>query len=137
MIAGEAEIFIDVRASTRETRNAAADDIRRELEALAKERGLGFEFTQVQDLPGCPCDPDLTRLMGQAVEDVGVSARMMMSGAGHDAMAVAQIAPVSMLFIRCEGGISHNSAEQVTSDDTGFAARALVAFVERLGASGL
>ena len=137
VIAGEAEIFIDVRASTRETRNAAADDIRRELEALAKARGLGFEFTQVQDLPGCPCDPDLTRLMGQAVEDVGVSARMMMSGAGHDAMAVAQIAPVSMLFIRCEGGISHNSAEQVTSDDTGFAARALVAFVERLGASGL
>ena len=137
VIAGEAEIFIDVRASNRETRNAAAEEIRRELELIAQSRRLGFEFVQVQDLPGCPCDLDLTRLMAEAVEDVGVPARMMMSGAGHDAMAVAHIAPVSMLFIRCEGGVSHNSAEQVTTEDTGFAARAMVAFIERLGARAL
>lgn len=137
VIAGEAEIFIDVRASSRETRNAAAEHIRQELEAIAEARGLGLEFVQVQDLPGCPCDPELTRLMGEAVEEVGVPARMLMSGAGHDAMAVARIAPVAMLFIRCEGGVSHNSAEQVTYEDTGFAARAMVAFVERLEARGL
>ena len=55
-----------------------------------------------------------------------------MSGAGHDAMAVSPLAPVAMLFIRCERGVSHNADEAVAAPDVGLAAQALVEFVERL-----
>jgi allantoate deiminase len=55
-----------------------------------------------------------------------------MSGAGHDAMLMGKLAPVTMMFIRCKGGISHNAAEAVEPYDVGMAVKALVAFVERL-----
>ncbi|MEI9892166.1 MAG: M20/M25/M40 family metallo-hydrolase [Caulobacteraceae bacterium] len=70
--------------------------------------------------------------MGDAVEAVGVPPFQLVSGAGHDAMSVNALAPVAMLFIRCEGGISHNADEAVAAADVALAARALVEFVERL-----
>jgi allantoate deiminase len=56
----------------------------------------------------------------------------MPSGAGHDAMAIAAIAPVAMLFIRCAGGISHNPAESVTAEDVECAGRVMMTFLDRL-----
>jgi allantoate deiminase len=56
----------------------------------------------------------------------------MVSGAGHDAMMIAGIAPTAMLFIRCAKGISHNPAESVTSEDCDAALAALLAFVDLL-----
>ena len=137
VIAGEAEIGIDVRAGLRSVRDAAAKEIREQLEAIAATRRVGLDFSVVQDLPGCPCDPHLMDLMDQAVEAVGVTPFRLMSGAGHDAMAVVRLAPVAMLFIRCERGLSHNAAEKVAEGDVAVAARALVAFVERLAEAPL
>ncbi|MDB5452179.1 MAG: allantoate amidohydrolase [Caulobacteraceae bacterium] len=134
VIVGEAELSIDLRSGDRARRDAAAALVREALTAIAAARGLALDLTQVQDLPGSPCDPDLTDLLAEAIADVGVAPRRLMSGAGHDAMTVARLAPVAMLFIRCEGGVSHNAAEQVTTDDTDDAARAMIAFIERLGA---
>ena len=137
VIAGEAEIGIDLRAGSRAVRDAAARDIREQFEGIARARGLRLDFTVVQDLPDCPCDPHLTGLLDQAVEAVGVRPYRLMSGAGHDAMAVVKLAPVAMLFIRCERGVSHNSAEKVAADDVAVAAQALVSFVERLAVEPL
>ncbi len=134
VIVGRAELSIDVRAGVKAPRDAAAAEVKTALAAIAASRGLALEITQVQDLPGSPCDPDLTAVLAQAVADIGVAPRRLMSGAGHDAMTVAKLCPMAMLFIRCEGGVSHNAAEQVTAQDTDDAARAMVAFVERLGA---
>ncbi len=135
VIAGETEIGIDLRAGSAEIRDAAAAEIRAELGAIAEARGVGLDFTVVQDLAACPCDPKLVSLMAEAVEAVGVRPFQLLSGAGHDAMAVAPLAPVAMLFVRCAGGISHNAAEQVEPGDVDMAAHALIAFVERLGRS--
>jgi allantoate deiminase len=132
VIAGEAEIGIDLRAGSRAVRDAAAREIREQFEVIARARGVKLDFTVVQDLADCPCDPHLTGLMDKAVEAVGVKPYRLMSGAGHDAMAVVGLAPVAMLFVRCERGVSHNSAEKVAADDVAIAARALVAFVENL-----
>ena len=134
VIVGEAEIGIDLRAGSRAVRDAAAQEIRGALEQIAAARGVRLEFTLVQDLPDCPCDPRLMDLMDQAVGSVGVRPYRLMSGAGHDAMALAGLAPVAMLFVRCGGGISHNAAESVVADDVDVGARALVGFVERLAA---
>jgi allantoate deiminase len=133
VIVGDPEIGIDLRAGSRALRNGAAREIHEQLEAIARARGVKLEFSVVQDLPDCPCDPRLMGLLDQAAEAVGVRPYRLMSGAGHDAMAVAGLAPVAMLFIRCEAGVSHNAAESVAVDDVDVAARALVAFVELVG----
>jgi allantoate deiminase len=132
VIVGEVEIGIDVRAPTREARDAAADEIGRRLRAIAAERGVALDFSVVQDLADCPCDPGLMRLMDEAVRDVGIEPFRLLSGAGHDAMSLSGLAPVAMLFIRCEAGISHNAAEAVAPADVEIAGRALIRFVERL-----
>jgi allantoate deiminase len=133
VIAGSSEIGIDIRAGRREVRDAAADEIRQQLELIAQSRGLQVDFTVVQDLDGCPCDPKLVAIMNQAVSAVGVPPLHLLSGAGHDGMALADLAPIVMLFIRCAGGVSHNAAESVDAPDVELAAQALVEFVERLG----
>ena len=132
VIAGEVEIGIDLRAASRLVRDAAAEEVRTALAEIAERRGVELAFSVVQDLPGCPCDPDLTRILEEAVADVGVEPFRLMSGAGHDAMALNGLAPVSMLFVRCEGGVSHNPDERVDAPDVDVAARVLVAFVERM-----
>jgi allantoate deiminase len=132
VIAGEVEMGIDLRASTRAVRDAAAEAIQLRLGEIALERGVLLDFSVVQDLPATPCDTRLVQLMTDAVEAVGVEPFQLVSGAGHDAMAVSALAPVAMLFIRCERGVSHNADEAVAAPDVGLAAQALVEFVERL-----
>jgi allantoate deiminase len=71
-------------------------------------------------------------MLEAAVGDVGVAPRSLPSGAGHDAMVMADLCPSAMLFIRCKGGVSHNPAEAVDPKDAAVAARAMLAFIERL-----
>jgi allantoate deiminase len=132
VIAGEAEIGVDIRAATDVVRDAAAETIQREIAEIAARRGVTAEVEQAQMLPASPCDPDLVARMEGAVRSVGVTPHRLVSGAGHDAMTLATLAPTAMLFIRCAGGISHNPAESVTAADADIACRVLVAFVERL-----
>jgi allantoate deiminase len=132
VIAGEVEMGIDLRASIRAVRDEAAEAIKARLAQIADARGVTLEFSVIQDLAATPCDSRLVRLMTDAVEAVGVAPFQLVSGAGHDAMAVSALAPVAMLFIRCERGVSHNADEAVAAPDVGLAAQALVEFVERL-----
>lgn len=53
----------------------------------------------------------------------------MMSGAGHDAQAMSDVAPIGMLFVRCRGGVSHDPAEHVQPDDVALAAAALAHYL--------
>ena len=59
-------------------------------------------------------------------------ARLLPSGAGHDAMAIAALCPVGMLFVRCAGGVSHHPDESVEDDDVAVALDVLHAFVGKL-----
>jgi allantoate deiminase len=56
----------------------------------------------------------------------------LVSGAGHDAIALATLCPVGMIFVRCKGGISHNPAESITEADAGAGFAALTRTVLRL-----
>lgn len=132
VVPGRAVFSIDIRAGNNERRDDAADAMRLALENIAQQRGVMLEIALQQDLPATPCDADLTLLMEQAVQDVtGAKPHVLVSGAGHDAMVMAQLAPISMLFIRCRDGISHNPAEAVTSEDVQTALEAMMAFVDR------
>ncbi len=132
VIPGAVEFTLDIRAETSPTRDAAAEAIISEIKAVAERRGLGLSIELLQDLPASPCDPALTQLLEDAVRAVGVTPRRLPSGAGHDAMVMADLCPTAMLFIRCEGGVSHNPAEAVDPADAALAARAMLAFIDAL-----
>ena len=91
-----------------------------------------MEGETFHDSPSCLCDPRLIDLFERATAAAGVTPRRLPSGAGHDAMAVAAIAPVGMLFVRCKGGVSHNPAEAITAFDAGLGQWALSAALEEL-----
>ncbi|MEI9889297.1 MAG: allantoate amidohydrolase [Caulobacteraceae bacterium] len=132
VIAGEVEVGIDLRAATRAVRDAAAEQIQARLMEICDKRGVDLEFSIVQDLQDTPCDERLLKLMSDAIGATGIEPFSLVSGAGHDGMALKTLCPVAMLFIRCERGVSHNADEAVAAGDVAFAVRALVEFVERL-----
>jgi allantoate deiminase len=136
VIAGEVELGVDLRASSQEVRNAAADAIHQRLQASVSERGVELDWTVVQDLPDCPCDPGLTAVLAQAVEAAGIPPLALVSGAGHDAMSISPLAPVAMLFIRCRGGVSHSPVEAVDPQDVAAAAWVMIEFIKRLADAG-
>ncbi len=81
--------------------------------AIAAKRGVAITSTELSGDPSVPCDARLRAVLADAIGAEGFPARDLASGAGHDAAALARICPVAMLFLRCEGGISHNPAENV------------------------
>ena len=133
VIAGEVRFTVDIRAGATDRRDRAAAAIGEAMEAIARDRGVTLTVATVHDLPPCPCDPGLMDLLDAAVVATGQGSRRLMSGAGHDAMAMVALGPVAMLFLRCAGGISHNPAEHVDPADADAAFAAMRGFIDRLG----
>lgn len=132
VIPGAVEFSMDIRAETAATRDAAVEAVTAQIHAIAAARGLAATVDLTQALAESPCDPSLMRLLDESLADLGLPVRRLPSGAGHDAMVMADLCPVAMLFIRCEGGISHNPAEAVTEADCALAAQAMLGFIDKL-----
>ncbi|HEX5500297.1 MAG TPA: M20/M25/M40 family metallo-hydrolase, partial [Thermomicrobiales bacterium] len=103
----------------------ARDRLRAEAEAIVARRGLDLAWDVVQENPAVACDPMLSERLAVAVAAGGWPVHRLASGAGHDAVIVSRRAPVAMLFVRCAGGVSHNPAESVATEDV---AAAIVVF---------
>ncbi|RVT89178.1 allantoate amidohydrolase [Sphingomonas crocodyli] len=135
VVPGEVEFSIDVRSGDEALRDFTAQRIGTAIEAICGDRGLGLTIEQVQDLGASPCDPKLTALLEAALVEAGHPARTLVSGAGHDTMVMASLCPTAMLFIRCEGGVSHNPVEAVTAEDADAALQVIRRFIDKLGAN--
>ena len=85
--------------------------------AIAKRAGVKVTWTIIQQTASVDCDPTLANLMRKATARHEREVLALPSGAGHDAAAIAAICPVSMLFLRCKGGISHHPDESVKTAD--------------------
>ena len=132
VIPGRVEFTIDVRAGSDADCDAAASRIQEAIAVIAAGRGVGLEVQQTQALGASLCDPGLTDRLAAAVAAAGQEPRRMVSGAGHDAMIMAALAPTAMLFIRCAGGVSHNPLEDVAVEDAELAVEAMLRFIEGL-----
>jgi N-carbamoyl-L-amino-acid hydrolase len=94
-------------------------------------RGIGERLVKLLEIDAVPCAPRLMAQLGAAVERAGLPHVDLPSGAGHDAMRMAELTDVAMLFVRCgNGGISHNPHETMTADDADIAGRVLLDFLE-------
>lgn len=134
VVPGRVEFTVDVRAGLDADRDAASDAILAALHSIAATRDVGVTVEETQALAASPCDAALTDRLADAVAAIGGTPRQLVSGAGHDAMVIADLCPTAMLFIRCKDGVSHNPAEDVLSEDADLALAAMLKFVEGLGA---
>lgn len=130
VIPGMARFSIDIRAAQDPLRDAAADDVLAEIQAIAARRKVEAIVTPLHHSAATPCDPRLMDAVERAILAQGVPTMRLPSGAGHDAMTVAAICPVGMIFMRCTRGISHNPLEAVLPEDVELATAALYHFVE-------
>lgn len=127
VIPGRVMLSLDVRHPDDGIREEACTMLEREARAIAARRGLEMSWQVAQSTVSVPCEPHLSDLMARAVEGGGLAVASLASGAGHDAAIMARLTGIAMLFVRCEGGISHNPAERVTLDDV----RVAIATLER------
>ncbi len=130
VIPGRAVFTIDVRAAENIRRENAAHAIIDEIGRIAQRRGLACEVTATHENRSAACAPWLIAALSEAVAAQGIRPLALPSGAGHDAMAMADLAPIGMLFVRCRGGVSHHPDEHVELRDAEAGARALMHFIE-------
>ena len=132
VIPGHATLTLDVRGQSDTRRLAAVRSLHMKAKAIARRRGLKLTWTPVQQTAAVQCDKTLTQIFSKCVAQRGLEVLKLPSGAGHDAAAMAAICPVAMLFVRCQGGISHNPAESVKAADVRVAVEVLGSFLKRL-----
>jgi allantoate deiminase len=130
VIPGEVSFTLDIRAPTDMHRRRAVSDIVRRIEAIARRRKLSLQVVVTHENRTAPCAPWLRAQVAEAVAAEGFRVFELPSGAGHDGMAMIDVADVGMIFVRCRGGISHHPDEHVQLADADAGARVLLRLVE-------
>ncbi|WP_316398468.1 allantoate amidohydrolase [Bradyrhizobium sp. 33ap4] len=130
VIPGKVSFTMDIRSQNDMHRKRAVADIVRQIEAIAKRRDLALQIDVTHENRSVPCAPWLKAQIAEAVAAEGYAAFELPSGAGHDGMAMVDVADIGMIFLRCRGGISHNPAEHVELADADIGARVLLRVVE-------
>jgi allantoate deiminase len=131
VIPGRAELSLDVRhAETGDkTRVEASLAMLDRATGIGARRKVSVEVQPVAQNPSVACSVRLTSLLARAV---GGDVVQLTSGAGHDAVVMSSLTDVAMLFVRCKGGVSHNPAESVTTEDVAVAIDVVDRFLELL-----
>lgn len=117
VIPGYCQISLDIRSGDDALRDVALEDILTGLRAL-DGNGIKLVWKEIHSARAVPCKDWIQDLLQVVIEELDLQPLRLLSGAGHDAMCIADICDAGMLFVRCEGGISHNPAEAITQDDT-------------------
>lgn len=125
VIPGKASFSLDLRSPDDATRLGAYTDIVAASQSIARKRGVTVAIDRTFESPAVACSAWLMVEIERAIAALGVTRRRLASGAGHDAMAIASLCDVGMIFVRCKGGISHNPAESITEADAEIGARVL------------
>ena len=132
-VPGTALFSLDVRDTDEEILAELALAFRKALSAIARRRGLMFEFHEESRIKPVKCDTEMIDLLEKGAKKLGVSHRRMPSGAAHDAQIVATIAPVAMIFVASREGKSHSPAEWSSWDDIHAGARLTRWALEKMG----
>jgi allantoate deiminase len=132
VIPGRVALSIDLRAPGDATRLEAWESIADRVNRLALEGGVEPRALELEHTPAVECDLRLRVLLGASAKARGADAPTLMSGAGHDAVILAEVAPVAMLFVRSPGGVSHHPDEALREQDVVVALDVLEEFVRAL-----
>jgi len=132
VVPGQAIFSLDVRDTDDATLKVLGEAFRRTLEAIARRRGLMFEFAVLSEIAPVRSAAQVVHTIDQAVEASGLSAAHLTSGAAHDAQIIAGIAPAGMIFVPSKEGRSHSAAEWTAWADIEAGANILLNTLRRL-----
>lgn len=127
VIPNKVELSVDVRARDDAERKRAVASIIKGAREYGRERGVMVDFAEMHSAAAVEMSASVREVMRGVVGE-----REMSSGAGHDAMVMAQVMDVGMLFVRCRGGVSHSPREYVNDGDIHAGAVALLRTVEMM-----
>ena len=126
VIPGHASIGLEFRDTDMEALAAAEQELRRITDQAAVDDTVDIEVIRHRFTSAVPITADMQALVAEAAENCGMTWEPLASGAGHDAQAVANIAPVAMIFVPSIDGISHAIEEYSTPQDCANGAQVLL-----------
>ena len=129
VVPGEVHLSLDIRHEGDDLRNRYSSQLYVQAEHICALRGVRLTCERVQNSRTVFCAPDLVGRWQQALRAEGYPVFALASGAGHDAVALSALTAISMLFVRCRGGISHHPAEAVLRKDVAAALAVLERFL--------
>ncbi len=132
VIPGAVTLTLDIRSPNDDLRETLLNALLEEAVRIGQARGVAFSHDIFYSIAATPCDTRLRNVLAGAVEAVQGRTLLLPSGAGHDAIAIAERWPSAMLFVRCDRGISHHPAESVQQQDVAQALRAYSEAVRKL-----
>lgn len=136
VIPGKVEFSLDLRGEYDSERDRIWTVIQGLLTDICRQRRLKWEAVETHSAPAAVCSARLRGVVSEGIKATGDPRPMsLFSKAGHDAMAVAEISEIGMLFVRCEGGVSHHPEEHVTEADVAKTLDAFEATVRALAAA--
>ncbi|WVZ79052.1 hypothetical protein U9M48_026679 [Paspalum notatum var. saurae] len=140
VIPGQVNFTVDIRAMDDQVRETIVTSFSRLVLQRCDDRLVDCRVEHKHSAAATHCDPELTSQLKRAARSTvsampgrraaAGEAPVLMSGAGHDAMAMAKLTKIGMLFVRCRGGISHSPEESVLEDDVWAAGLALLNFID-------
>jgi beta-ureidopropionase / N-carbamoyl-L-amino-acid hydrolase len=126
VVPGEVFFTVDLRHPDERELDKMERTYQEALPRIAAELKLDIEEKRIWNSPAVKFAPHLIDCVRQGTKLAGFSSREMASGAGHDAAYIARVAPTTMIFVPCLGGISHNEAESTTLEECGAGAQVLL-----------
>ena len=134
VIPGRVKFSIDLRNATDALVDTMAAEVKAFAERLSKDSGLPIDIELVSSYPAQIFHEDCVDAVARAAAKLGYSNMPAVSGAGHDAVYMAQLAPAGMIFIPCKDGISHNEIEDAKPEHITAGCNVLLhAMLERAG----
>lgn len=117
VVPGRVDMTLDVRNARDETLLAMVEDLKKCAAEIAAECRVAIEVKEVLYFAPSHFDPTLIESVRASARALGLSCRDIVSGAAHDAVYLARVAPTAMIFVPCEGGLSHNELENARPDE--------------------
>jgi allantoate deiminase len=132
VIPGEVSCTLDLRSDDQSVLFSCYKQLEQLGVSICERRNIKLDWKPVQESNPVTCDAPMNHLLAQSVQQAGYEVVNLVSGAGHDAVAIAQVSPVAMLFVRCFKGISHNPLENVELKDIAAAVEVSDTFIQKL-----
>jgi N-carbamoyl-L-amino-acid hydrolase len=117
VIPGRVFFTVDFRHPDEKVLAGMAEALEKVTHDVAEKIGLILDFKEIWYSPPVKFAPECVAAVRAGAEELGFAHMDIISGAGHDAVYVSRVAPTAMVFVPCEGGISHNEIENATPDD--------------------
>lgn len=132
-IPGKAELAVDIRSITTDAKKRVVRLVQAQIRQIARRRKIRAEILPLREEDPVPLDKRIIRLLQECCESRNIAYEIMPSGAGHDAMQMAKVAPAGMLFIPSRRGISHSPLEWSEPEDICLGAQLLLDSIIRIG----